>query len=175
MPPTPVSSSADRASAVRGCLEACRRCRVVVETILEQGAESADRAYRAIGPHMRHCVDHFVCLLRGVESGTVDYDARDRGEHLERDPRQLLERLDWIDERLRSLDAEAPRLEVRQEAEADGAPVTVESNLERELVFLSGHTIHHIAIMGLVAEAAGVSIPQGLDVAFSTASARART
>jgi hypothetical protein len=40
--------------------------------------------------------------------------------------------------------------------------------LERELVFLSGHAIHHIAIMALSAAAAGVTLPAELAVAFST-------
>jgi hypothetical protein len=34
---------------------------------------------------------------------------------------------------------------------------------------LSGHAIHHIAIMVLAASAAGVAIPRELAVAFSTA------
>ena len=58
---------------------------------------------------------------------------------------------------------------MRQTAAAGAEPVTVESNLERELVFLSGHTIHHIAIMALVIRERGVRIPEGLDMAFSTA------
>jgi hypothetical protein len=40
------------------------------------------------------------------------------------------------------------------------------------LAFLSGHTIHHIAIMVHAARAAGVEIPTRLAVAFSTEAQR---
>ena len=55
-----------------------------------------------------------------------------------------------------------------QSAAPGRPPSSSPSRLERELVFLSGHTIHHIAIMVLAARAAGVEIPSPLAVAFST-------
>jgi len=62
----------------------------------------------------------------------------------------------------------AGELSVTQSAAPGRPTVSSPSRLERELVFLSGHTIHHIAIMLLAAHAAGVEIPQHLAVAYST-------
>jgi hypothetical protein len=134
-------------------------------------ADDAGRdVYREVGPHLRHCLDHFECLLQGLDSGLVDYDARDRREILERDPDSFLEAMASIVTRLERLDSDSIRhtLRLRQEA-TPGAVAEVESSLERELIFLSGHTIHHIAIVRLLAEASGFRLPPDLDVAYSTA------
>jgi len=167
-----MTASIEHPVAVQGCLEACRRCRVLVETLGEQEPKSARRAYEAIGPQLRHCLDHFICFVRGLDSGVVDYDARDRNERVERDPQYFTEQLDAAAQRLQSIDSGTVRrgLEVRQEAAPGGRARTVGTNVERELMFLSSHTIHHIAIMTLLAESCGVSVRDDLGVAFSTAS-----
>lgn len=158
----------DKAPALRGCVEACRRCQTLVEHVI--GADDPMAAFGAIGPHLRHCLDHFRCLLRGLETGLVDYDARDRSVALETDPEAFRTALAGIVDRFDALGPEPGRrtLRIRQTAASGAATVTVESSLERELVFLSGHTIHHLAIMKLVAERHGVRVPDQLDYAFST-------
>ena len=152
--------------AVEGCLEACRRCERVVAAVMEQDVA----AFPSVGPHLRHCVDHFRLLLDGWRSGSVDYDARPRDVRLERDPAAVREALAAIAGslgELRSADL-LNELTVTQSAAPGRPPLSSRSCLERELVFLSGHTIHHIAIMLLAAQAAGVEIPPRLTVAFST-------
>ena len=77
----PTEQTTAHGSAIEGCLEACERCRVLVQAVT--GPQSTPQAFPGIGPHLRHCLDHFICFLRGVESGDVDYDARDRDERHE--------------------------------------------------------------------------------------------
>ena len=168
MHPFPASGQMQAPPAViQGCLEACRRCRELVETIIGQEA----RAYEAVGPQLRHCLDHFLCLLRGADSGVVEYDARDRDRRLEEDPQYFLSIVDSVVRQLRSMDPAVLRrtLTLHQEVAPGGQSGQVDTNMERELAFLSSHTIHHIAIMTLLAEARGVEVPPGLGVAFSTA------
>jgi hypothetical protein len=156
-------------AAVRGCLEACRRCQALLDHVTRSTA--AERAYAAIGPHLRHCLDHFTCLLRGLDSGTVDYDGRERDPRLENDPQAYRVALDAIVERLARLEATTitRALWIRQAAAGGGEQVDSASSVERELVFLSGHTVHHLAIMKLLAGMHGVLVPGDLDYAFSTA------
>jgi len=152
--------------AVTGCVEACRRCEAVVDAVIEQDLA----AFPAVGPHLRHCVDHFRLLLDGWRSGSVDYDARPRDLRLEKDPRAVRDALDAIAgslAELRSADL-SHELTVIQSVAPGRPPLSSPSRLERELVFLSGHTIHHIAIMVLAARAAGVEIPSRLAVAYSS-------
>ncbi len=167
MTPFPASCRTQAPPAViQGCLEACRRCRELVETIIGQ-----EGAYEGVGPQLRHCLDHFLCLLRCADSGVVDYDARDRDRRLEEDPHYFLTIMDSVVRQLRSMDPAVLRriLTLHQEVAPGGQSGQVDTNMERELAFLSSHTIHHIAIMSLLAEARGVEFPPGLGVAFSTA------
>lgn len=152
--------------AVLGCLEACQRCLAVIDEV-----ESIEpSAYPAVGPHLRHCVDHFRLLLAGAASGEVEYDARAREERLERDPGAMRHALRAIGDTLADLSEDdlGRALKVTQSAAPGRAPAAFPSRLDRELVFLSSHTIHHIAIMVLAARAVGVEIPASYAVAFST-------
>jgi len=154
------------ADPVEGCLESCRRCDAVVASVLAQDPA----AYGAIGPHLRHCLDHFQLFLDGWPSGGVDYDDRERDVRAEREPavargliREILTRL----ASMRGVDL-GREIVVVSAAAPGRPPLSTRSRLERELVFLSSHTIHHIAIMILCAREAGVTIPLDLGVAYST-------
>ncbi len=166
-----ISDLAATRAVLDGCVDACRRCETVVRLVQTAPPEAARAAFGAIGPHLRHCVDHFLCLFGGLESGIVDYDARERDRRLETDLPALRAALEAVGLRLSEIEPGAlgRPLRVRQTAAPGAPPVTVGSNVERELVFLSGHTIHHLAIMTILLVERGLAVPQGLDVAYSTA------
>ena len=170
--------SPDRIPAsVAGCLEACRRCETVVDSVIRIDGGRPGKAWNAVGAHLRHCVEHFQLLLRGLSAGNVDYDARPRDVRLESEPQRMRDALAEIRGALAVLSATdvVRPLSVAQSA-APGRPSQQSpSCLDRELVFLSGHTIHHIAIMVLSADAAGATIPARLAVAFSTEAHREST
>jgi hypothetical protein len=151
---------------VAGCLEACLRCQTVVAAIVDQDPT----AFPSVGPHLRHCVDHLRLLLDGWRSGAVDYDARPRDLRLERDPRAMREALDEVAGSLAAIQTSDLHsvLTVTQSAAPGRPPLSSPSRLDRELVFLSGHTVHHIAIMVFAARAAGVEVPSRLAIAYST-------
>lgn len=170
--PTPEPSSAP--AALDGCFEAIRRCLRLTDLVERESAARGEALFAVFGPHLRHCLDHFTCLVRGLDAGEVDYDARDRDERLERDPGHFRTTLRRARERLERLEPEDldRTLLVRQAAAPDGKVAVSSSNLERELVFVSGHTIHHVAIMQLLARERGIAVPEEFGVAFSTAQHR---
>jgi hypothetical protein len=155
---------------VQGCIEACRRCEMVVARVLDRNPE----VFAAVGPHLRHCIDHFRLLLEGWPSGRVDYDARERDPRLERDSQSVLGALGAIVASLEAIGpADLSRPIVVTQSVAPGRPPQASPTcLERELAFLSGHTIHHIALMVLSARVAGVELPGELAVAYSTGAHR---
>lgn len=125
----------------------------------------------AVGGHYRHCLDHFQCLLDGLEIGELNYDARRRDRRVETDRQFAL--------------VETRRLRAACDAIAPGAldlPITVRSNTSytkngspammstvgREVMYAVAHAIHHYALLGVMCGLMGIRLPHGFGVAPST-------
>lgn len=123
-----------------------------------------------VGAHLRHCVDYYRCFLRGLGSGRVDYDAREREGALETDPGAAAAALGEIAGRLSTL---GPRdysrvLEVKVDTPAAADDAWSRSSLARELQFLVSHTVHHYALIGLLLRQHGIDPGDEFGVAPST-------
>ena len=136
--------------------------------ITRLGAEAdADFVYsRAVGPHLRHIVEHYLALVNAVAAGDrcVCYDARSRDLRVQTDPTATLSALQQLNENFallaqdQSLDLQTP-LVTRLLAGARGEiELTVDTSLGRELLFLSSHTVHHFALLGEYCRNAGVEL-----------------
>lgn len=161
---------------VLGCLQALEECCVLVRALGAERYRHAAQGRSSIGAHGRHVLDHFLCFLRGWEEGTVDYDARDRNPGLESDPALFLDEADRIAAGLGQVAAAgmtAP-VRVRQIPAKRAAAVEVPSTVERELLFLMSHTVHHVALMELMAAMLGVTTAAPVGVAYSTMDYRSR-
>ena len=124
------------------------------------------------GAHLRHILEFYRCFLEGLDSSHIDYDSRRRDQTIEnsRDAasaairsivrsletsRELrLERIVWV----RMEDAEAT-------AELDSF---MESSISRELQVLSGHTVHHFALIAMTLRIHGVEMDPDFGMAPST-------
>lgn len=130
-----------------------------------------DEVYKVVGPHLRHCTDHFQSLLNGIEHGRVDYDDRERNVRIETEPAAAVELLEQLMLGIEKLAERDPweSINVMQMGSHDSQPLNMPSSLDRELVFLSSHTIHHLALMIELSRQKGVELPREFGVAFSTA------
>jgi hypothetical protein len=157
------------APAIDGCMVAWARTLDIVEQYIRAGGE-----YSAIGPHLRHCLDHLVCFLRGLRSGVIEYDARDRDLRVETDADYYCEVARHAMDQLAAISPTGlpDAIKVCQISAPGAGIITVDSTVERELLFLSGHTIHHLAIVAHLAKERGIAISSDLTVAFSTAAHR---
>ena len=136
----------------------------------EPAVEGGDaRARRGgIGPHLRHIVEHYECFLGGWREGRVDYDRRARDARLETDRAAALERIEGLVRGLRELEPRALRV-ASDCGEGPGQPRTwSESSVERELVFLASHTVHHYAVVAVLLRLAGLEPGRDFGVAPST-------
>jgi uncharacterized damage-inducible protein DinB len=123
-----------------------------------------------IGAHLRHCVDYYRCLLRGLDTGRVDYDAREREAELESDVLAAGRALREIAERLSAIapgDYARP-LEVKVDTPAESPFAWNGSTVGRELRFLVSHTVHHYALIGMMLRERGVDPGDDFGVAPST-------
>lgn len=123
-----------------------------------------------IGAHLRHCVDYYRCLLAGLDSGRVDYDARQRDPVLESDPRAAGDALREIAGRVAAIAPEdfTRVLEVKVDAPDECPYAWNRSTLGRELRFLVSHTVHHYALIAIMLRERGVDPGDDFGVAPST-------
>jgi uncharacterized damage-inducible protein DinB len=123
----------------------------------------------SIGGHFRHNLDHYLAFLSGLESGEIDYDAREREPGLELDPQQATRLMQDLISGLAALgeaDLDRP-LKIRMD---DGGDSTwSETSLRRELQFLLSHSIHHYALIVAIAGHFGEkTFPDQFGIAPST-------
>ena len=123
------------------------------------------------GQHYRHVLDHFLCLLAGMNSEAIDYDHRSRSKELETDiheARRITKKLIQI------LKAFAPHTwnwacnVVYTVGYSEEGPSVIPSTLGRELAFCVSHSVHHYAIIRLLCAHLRVQVPAEFGVAPST-------
>lgn len=124
-----------------------------------------------LGKHVRHIIDHYDALLgERAADRAIDYEHRRRETALEQEPAQAAQRLAAIERSLPRLaggDASGAWA-LRYPVDTSGDPLTLATSLARELAFLTSHTIHHMAIIGLLAEQCGHELPAAFGVHPST-------
>lgn len=119
-----------------------------------------------IGKHIRHVLE-FYQLVLGAENGVVDYDSRKRESILEEDPEHAASRALELKSVLRDFsDREDEPVTLVYSDEHDSQRIS--STIGRELMFLTSHTVHHMAIIRMIYELLGGNVPDTFGVAPST-------
>ena len=152
-------------------------------TTLEQGYELIvaldDDAYvlpprhlvaSSIGAHYRHHLEHVQMLLQNLRGGIVDYDCRPRSARVEQDRDFALAMTRDLIQHLSALageDLDVPLTIAHRTCTQDNARCAP-STLRRELLFLLSHTIHHYALIKLIAESLGQEVHGHFGVMPST-------
>jgi len=119
------------------------------------------------GGHLRHVIEHYLSFLQGTETGEIDYEARARDPLIEIDPAYAAAQLEAIGDRLERLSADRA-LRVRAECAPTDTTTWGGSSVMRELEFLMSHTIHHYALIGVICQLGGYTLPKDFGMAPST-------
>ena len=124
----------------------------------------------SIGAHVRHCMDHVAALPGVLETGTLNYDARQRGTAIETSRSAALRLIADVERQLQRVtegDLDRPiLLSVTLAAGQDA--VRVSSSVGRELAYVVSHTIHHNALIGAMVRTLGGTLPERFGYAPST-------
>lgn len=125
----------------------------------------------SIGQHTRHFVEFYKCLLDQIADTNpkVNYSKRIRDTAIEADPVFALQMIEGVVSKILKLDSNVS-CELTCTEHFEGGEATVDSNLERELLYNIEHTIHHLAIIkiGIAAVAPSITLPEHFGVAPST-------
>jgi uncharacterized damage-inducible protein DinB len=124
----------------------------------------------SIGAHVRHCMDHVVAVLCAVETGRLDYDARQRGTEVETSRLAALRLIADVERRLARITPDhLDRPVLLAVTLVAGEPaLQVYSSIGRELAYVVSHTIHHNALVGAMVRTLGGTPPERFGYAPST-------
>lgn len=132
-----------------------------------------------VGAHLRHVIDCFRCFQQGLESGQVDYDARQRNAHIEKDravaDRAMTEIIACLQGLAQGDAGRSVRVKVDTAAWDDPSLHWTVSSVGRELQFLLSHTVHHYALIGLLLRQQGFDPGTEFGVAPSTLEFQGKT
>lgn len=159
--------------AVGPNVDVLRRLRELVARLDEAqyGHVEGRLSQATIGQHVRHVLDHYRLFLAGLDAGDVDYDARERCTEVETSPAAAIALVDELVAGLAALppDVLGRVLRVRQQGSYEAGRFDgCESRADRELLFLQSHTVHHQALIAVLARAQGVEVPATFGMAPST-------
>ncbi len=136
------------------------------------GGVSSTNSVSPIGAHFRHVFDHYRAFLNGVSTGKLNYDVRERDPLVERDLAAASQTARSIMAQLEEMSDQQVLLSIEVSANVidDGKSVVdwSGSTVHRELMYLLSHTVHHYAIILLLATQAGVELNSDFGVAPST-------
>ena len=147
-----------------------------LELLSRLQADQYTRGYKpafqsTIGAHFRHLLEHYRCLLQQLPAGTICYDQRERDAELEIDIEYARRTIQAICADLNNLAEDVFGMQYRLIDQQVAEPV--ETTLERELLFLQSHSVHHYAIIAAMTRAFGVEPDKEFGVAIATRSYQA--
>jgi uncharacterized damage-inducible protein DinB len=133
----------------------------------------------SIGAHIRHIVDHFLALKHASMSGEINYNKRNRHADVEQFPHSAIVTCEsitaWLKETC-STQLLNQRVLVTTDIDISHTKAaTCESTLERELVFVASHAIHHYALIRIIRHMQGKDLPEFFGYAPSTISYSTRS
>ncbi|TGL21928.1 DinB family protein [Leptospira yanagawae] len=113
----------------------------------------------SVGEHFRHIIEHYQMFFQGMSCGYIDYDNRKRNVNLETNRAFAIETLSSINLELQQNGIPEGQILVSQNYNPDFPKPVLSSTIERELMFLVSHTVHHYAIIAMILNGYGFSVP----------------
>ena len=117
--------------------------------------------YSSIGIHMRHILDVFDCILRGVDQKKIDLSSRQRNELAEIKVAIGLNYFDQIISKLSYLEKENLDIIVEVKDDLGQGMITANYTLAAALIQAHSHAIHHFASIGYIISHMGINLPDG--------------
>jgi hypothetical protein len=139
----------------------------LLESLDEEIYTKTSYGVGSIGSHFRHNLDFADNLLKGLETGRIDYNERERDVRVETDRQYARERFLNLIKTLKNVppDESGRELLVRSEIAEEVWHVSTPG---RELEFLHSHTIHHFALIAEKLHSFGIEAARDFGVAPST-------
>lgn len=153
-----------------------QKASILTSISVEDYIRKSPTIYNAsIGSHIRHSLNHFQSLMAAHDAendvipSIINYDDRVRDSDIENDVQVALSVAREINSKLDSLNFEKPiTMSFYGNKASNFQPYSVESNVARELSFVTHHAVHHLAMVTLILQELGLGADQRIGIAMST-------
>lgn len=115
--------------------------------------------YSSIGNNMRHILDLFSCIFKGLEEGDIDFSNRERNEMAQVKTESGIAYFHDIIYKLKNLnDTDFDKI-VKVTDDLGTGSLTTNYTLGSALVQAHSHAIHHYASIGFIINHLGIELP----------------
>lgn len=97
-----------------------------------------------IGQHTRHIIEMIQCVFKGYAINEIDYINRNRNLQFETDMLFVSKEIDSI---INELEMPNKPLKIKLTEVNNTIIQFIDTNYEREIVYVTEHTIHHLALI----------------------------
>jgi uncharacterized damage-inducible protein DinB len=156
---------------IGGCINCIEQCDQILSIISQENFADDSKGSSSIGAHIRHVLDRFHCFFAGLATASIDYDARKRDREIEQNLEAATFALASVARSIEQLGLAPLGNElicVRESVLPSSPAVEISSTVERELMGLITHSIHHLAIIALLAKSFGHQMDSDFGKAPST-------
>ncbi|QMU66784.1 MAG: DinB family protein [Flavobacteriaceae bacterium] len=115
--------------------------------------------YSSIGAHMRHILDVFSCIFKGLESREVDFSLRERNALAEQKTTVGIDYFNQVISKLHQLEEEDFNMTLAVTDDLGLGKVTMKYTLESALCQAHSHAIHHFSSIGFIINHLGLKLP----------------
>ncbi len=124
----------------------------------------------SISKHLRHIVEFYDCLFKGLANDTINYDLRERNPAIEDDPEYAIAFIENCLEQLSKMELSNEPIDLISLLSPDGHEACTKTSIDRELAYNVEHAIHHMAIIKIAIKQCypHVKLPKEFGVAYST-------
>ncbi len=129
----------------------------------EYSNKSIPPYYSSIGCHIRHVLDVFSCIFKGLENNFVDFSVRERNECAEQQTSVGIEYFESIIHQLKTLKKEDFNTVIKVSDDMGLGNEIANYTIGSALMQAQSHAIHHYASIGYVIYQLGIELP---DAAF---------
>ncbi|WP_440905586.1 hypothetical protein ACMZOO_04470 [Catenovulum sp. SX2] len=136
---------------VEYCRSVLKQIAVVIDSLSTQEYSLSQQQQSSVGAHIRHILDHFIAVTKALDSGVVDYSHRSRGSLIEHCADTAIATIIDLDNTL--AEQFCPTVcEKRIKLIPETADLLTDqdflySNIQRELMFIASHAVHHLALI----------------------------
>jgi hypothetical protein len=120
----------------------------------------------SVGEHLRHIIELYQEMIKGYQSGVINYEKRERNKSLQNDPLAAVQTLHQVVPALKKAD-KAILLETNYSLE-EQMPLVIPTSYFREVIYNIEHTIHHMALIRVGLASLNIRVPENFGVAPST-------